>query len=260
MRIKEGLQLVETPMPGILMSASAIVLGILVYGLVILYQDQEAFLVWIREDGLVEWITFGVLLISSLFSFFMADKFKRIDPESAAKGVWLFLGVLFLFGAMEEISWGQRVFGIESPAWFLENNRQQETNIHNLMIFSVNINKLVFGKILGALIAIYLIVVPALYYFNKKSRNFINRYAIPVARNYQVFLAVIVIVILQLHISRASKVGELLEFGNCFLFLLILLHPRNREIFPQKVFSFITNKSSLRNGRVRVKKDVSKGP
>jgi len=256
MRIKERLQLVETPMPRILMSSSAIILGILVYGLVILYQDQEAFLVWIREDGLVEWFTVGVLLISSLFSFFMAGTFKRIDPESAAKGVWLFLGLLFLFGAMEEISWGQRVFGIESPAWFLEHNRQQETNIHNLMIYNVNINKLVFGKILGVFIAIYLLVIPALYHFKEKSRNFLNRYAIPVARNYQILLFVFVTVLLQLHISKATKVGELLEFGNCFLFLLVLLHPRNMEIFPQKVLSFITDKYSLRNGRVRIKKDV----
>lgn len=33
---------------------------------------------------------------------------------------------------MEEISWGQRLLGYRPPAYFLENNAQQELNLHNL--------------------------------------------------------------------------------------------------------------------------------
>jgi hypothetical protein len=48
---------------------------------------------------------------------------------------WFAAGVgLFCFlVAMEEISWGQRVFGYRPPAYFLENNYQQELNLHNVM-------------------------------------------------------------------------------------------------------------------------------
>ena len=38
---------------------------------------------------------------------------------------------LFLVG-MEEISWGQRMFGVAPPAFFHDNSRQDEINIHNL--------------------------------------------------------------------------------------------------------------------------------
>ena len=120
MRIKELAQLSSTPMPKALIAGFAVCLGLLIYGLLLLHRDQEAFLVWIREDGLVEWLTFVELLIMSAFSFLISFTFNRSEPGSAVKRVWLFLGFLFLFGAMEEISWGQRILGIESPEWFLK--------------------------------------------------------------------------------------------------------------------------------------------
>jgi hypothetical protein len=165
-RIKELAQLSSTPMPKALMAGFAVCLGLLIYGLLLLLRDQEAFLVWIREDGLVEWITFAMLLITSALSFVMSYDFGRSRPGRGAKRVWLFLGFLFLFGAMEEISWGQRVLGIESPDWFIRHNKQGETNLHNLIIYGVSVNKLIFGKILGILIGMYLLAAPLLYRIN----------------------------------------------------------------------------------------------
>ncbi len=48
---------------------------------------------------------------------------------------WFLSGVaLFcLFVALEEISWGQRIFGYRPPEYFLGNNFQQEFNLHNVM-------------------------------------------------------------------------------------------------------------------------------
>ena len=230
MRIKELIQLSSTPIPKALMAGLAFILGIFVYGLVLLHQDQEAFLVWIREDGLVEWLTFVELLIMSAYSFIVVHAFRRSEPGSPAKRVWLFLGFLFLFGAIEEISWGQRVFGIESPVWFLKHNKQGEINVHNLLIYGVKINKLVFGKILAILIGIYLLVVPLLYRFKERFKDFIDRWRIPIAQNYQILLYVIVIILVQFHLSIAKKTGELLELSSCFFFLLILMHPYNQEL------------------------------
>ena len=216
------------------MAGLAFIMGIFVQGLVLLHQNQEAFLVLVREDGLVEWLTFGELLIMSAFSFFTSRVFSHSEQGSGAKRVWLFLGFLFLFGAMEEISWGQRVFGIESPEWFLKHNKQGETNLHNLLIYGININKLVFGKILGILIGMYLLAVPPLYRFNERFKEFMNRWGIPIAQNYQILLCAIVIILVQLHLSLAGKAGELLELCSCFFFLLILVHPYNHELFPLK--------------------------
>jgi hypothetical protein len=231
-RIKELAQLSSTPMPKALMAGFAVCLGLLIYGLLLLLRDQEAFLVWIREDGLVEWITFAVLLITSALSFVMSYDFGLSRPGRGAKRVWLFLGFLFLFGAMEEISWGQRVLGIESPDWFIRHNKQGETNLHNLIIYGVSVNKLIFGKILGILIGMYLLAAPLLYRINGSFRHFMNRWGIPVAQNYQIILCVIVIILVQIHLRLAGKVAELRELCIAYLFLLILVHPYNQEAFP----------------------------
>jgi hypothetical protein len=233
-RIKEFAGLSSTPMPKALMAGLAVCLGLLIYGLLLLHHDQEAFLVWIREDGLVEWLTFVVLVIMSAFSFVMSYDFGRSGPARGAKRVWLLLGFLFLFGAMEEISWGQRVLGIESPQWFLRHNKQGETNLHNLIIYGVSVNKLIFGKILSILIGIYLLAVPVLYRINGSFRNFINGWGIPVAQNYQILFCVLVIILVQIHLGLAGKVAELRELCIAYLFLLILVHPYNREVFPLK--------------------------
>ena len=49
------------------------------------------------------------------------------------------LGILYLafaavvmLAALEEISWGQRIFGIETPDTLMEINTQQEISLHNL--------------------------------------------------------------------------------------------------------------------------------
>ena len=234
MRFRTFTQLSSTPIPKVLMAGLAVILGILVYGLVLLHQDQEAFRVWIREDGFVEWLTFGELLIMFAFSFMMSSAFNHSEPGSTAKRIWLFIGFLFLFGAMEEISWGQRILGIETPQWFLKYNKQGEVNVHNLLIYGVNINKLVFGKVLAILIGIYLLAVSLLYRFNERFKNLMNRWGIPIAQNYQILLFVIVVIVVQLHLGLSKKADELGELCNCFFFLLILVHPYNREIFPLK--------------------------
>ena len=238
MRIKELTRLSSTPIPKALMAGLAFILGILAYGLVLLHRDQEAFLVWIREDGLVEWLTFAELLIMAIYSCIVSRVFSRSEQGRPPRRLWLSLGLLFLFGAMEEISWGQRILGIESPQWFLRHNRQGETNLHNLLVFGVNINKLVFGKILAVLIGIYLLAVPLAYRLGQTFRDFITRWGVPIAQNYQILLGIIVVLVVEPHLRIAEKAGELRELCICFVFLLILLHPYNHEIFPLKAGAF----------------------
>ena len=89
-----------------------------------------AYAAGVQEDGALEWMTFwGFALAAALF-------LSRARSESRAGGLpWFTLG-LFLFCllvAMEEISWGQRVFGYRPPTYFLERNYQQELNLHNLI-------------------------------------------------------------------------------------------------------------------------------
>lgn len=246
--IKDLWQLSSTPIPKAIVTGSIILLIILAYGLVLLHQDQEAFLFWIREDGLVEWLTFVVLIVMSAFSFSMSFAFSRSGAEGRAKKVWFFLGFLFFFGAMEEISWGQRILGVESPEWFLKHNRQSEINVHNLLIYGVNLNKVFFGRFLAILVLIYMLAMPLLYRVNGGFKNFINRWAIPIPQNYQILFFIIVNIFLHYHLRLTKKVSEMRELSNCFFFFLALIHPLNDQLFPMKGLSFLKRIGFLKEG------------
>ncbi|WP_164657998.1 hypothetical protein [Tropicibacter sp. Alg240-R139] len=76
------------------------------------------------EDTLLEWGTFVLALLGGvifLICGYMGSRFS------------IFLGLAWLLFAFEEISWGQRVLGIETPDVMMEYNYQDELNFHNLI-------------------------------------------------------------------------------------------------------------------------------
>lgn len=85
------------------------------------------------EDGPVETLSFLLLLTAVGLFFITAVKLgrSRRSGRVAATGAVLLALVLFLV-AMEEISWGQRYLGIETPPSFAIND-QGETNLHNFV-------------------------------------------------------------------------------------------------------------------------------
>jgi hypothetical protein len=90
-----------------------------------------------REDGPFEWAG-AIAFLGASVVFFV----EFLSTRGAARGgrtlkslALVGFAVLF-FGAFgEEISWGQRLLGIQPPAVFSEHNRQGEMNIHNLPMF-----------------------------------------------------------------------------------------------------------------------------
>ena len=84
------------------------------------------------EDGAVEWLG-AIGLFAASVLFFAAFLRTRSGPAGLVKTASLLvLAVAFFFGAGEEISWGQRFFGIDPPEALSEVNTQQELNLHNL--------------------------------------------------------------------------------------------------------------------------------
>lgn len=79
------------------------------------------------EDGLLETITAISALLASIILFFSIDHHKgRVDVL-----VKVFLSGLFFVFGMEEISWGQRLFGWDASHEVFKENVQNETNFHN---------------------------------------------------------------------------------------------------------------------------------
>ncbi len=82
--------------------------------------DEELYLLIIREDGVIEYLTASFLLFVSIKLFFLFLKiYKKYSVFNF--GLLSYSLVLF-FGFGEEIFWGQRIFGIQSPSFFSENN------------------------------------------------------------------------------------------------------------------------------------------
>lgn len=79
-----------------------------------------------EEDGLVENLTMSVFAASGVICALFA--FRSRGALRYYLGLWAVLAVLF---CGEEISWGQRWFGYDTPE-LLSSNFQGEANIHNL--------------------------------------------------------------------------------------------------------------------------------
>jgi len=83
-----------------------------------------------QEDQALEWASFYGFFIAGIVFAFAA----RRQRQTTGSVPWFLAGVgLFCaLVAMEEISWGQRVFGHLPPEYFLAENYQQELNLHNI--------------------------------------------------------------------------------------------------------------------------------
>ena len=140
------------------------------------------------------------------------------------------IGILFLFGAGEEISWGQRIFGIESGEFFQGNNLQKETNFHNLEVGGVKLNKLIFSQLLTLVMAIYLLIMPFLYQKYKGIKKLVDMFVIPVPQlsHIAAFLINTIFIAILPNLSRKWEVYELFF---AVIFLLIFLNPVNKSIY-----------------------------
>jgi hypothetical protein len=90
-----------------------------------------------EEDGLIETLGASFALTASLLFLFCylrsSSQRNRFFGSNTRRNFWFLALAALLFVAFgEEISWGQRIFGWETPAAFQELNAQEETNLHNL--------------------------------------------------------------------------------------------------------------------------------
>ncbi len=92
------------------------------------YLDEDIWNEWMREDAWVEWATFYAFTAAGVLSLKNARA-----PQGLARLSAVGVGLFCLFVAGEEISWGQRLLAFEPPEIFLEQNFQQEFNLHNLL-------------------------------------------------------------------------------------------------------------------------------
>ena len=96
--------------------------------------DGEFFAEYFSEDGWIENLT--PLLYLASFALCCLSLVRVISKEGHALpivGIILVLGAAVLFLGLEEISYGQRIFGWDTPAALATQNLQGETNLHNML-------------------------------------------------------------------------------------------------------------------------------
>ena len=117
-----------------LLIVNLVVVAPFVWAAATAFLSPERYASSLQEDGTVEWTTVWSFLGAMACFLLLAHRQRR-----AARTVpWfsLCLAAFCLFVAMEEISWGQRLLGYRPPDYFLEQNYQQELNLHNLLATS----------------------------------------------------------------------------------------------------------------------------
>jgi hypothetical protein len=210
------------------MAVLVLIFIIFAIGFFLLHTNLPLFEIYTVEDGFVEWLTVLGLLAGSFTCF---HRFFTLRKEKR----WMFLtatfilGILLFFAAGEEISWGQRLFGIESPEFFKQRNTQGETNFHNLVLGGVRINRWIFSFLLIFVLSLYIIVVPLLYKRKRWMQNFVRYFGIPLPKTYQIISFIIMFIASEM--MDHEKRAELVEFATAFLLFLVTAFPFNREDF-----------------------------
>lgn len=126
--------------------------GLLIFNLLTfcsVFLSKSTFLNLVKEDGLFENTGASLFLITAILFFLLYSGKKRFFSDTdmdffnsyKKRTFFLLLGLLFIFLVGEEISWGQRIFGFETPEGIEARNMQDEFNLHNLDTFHLSDNE-----------------------------------------------------------------------------------------------------------------------
>jgi len=178
----------------------------------------------VREDHWAEYATALALLSSSLIiSRRLLINWKAI--RFSEKLGFLMMSLAMFVGFGEEISWGQRIFNLQSPDFFTDHNLQNETNIHNLKILNIKLNQWLFTY---GMLLVFIIYFSIPYWIDKHRfvRKMMDRYGlyIPKRTHSLVFLMTTLLI----HSYPVPKVSELWELSFALTMLVVIIQARNQ--------------------------------
>ncbi len=205
--------------------------------------DPSLLRVLCTEDGVVESIGAGCYMFAALFMFYAftvsSNEENRFLGVVTQRNVWFgLLGILFFVCFAEEISWGQRFFGWDTPQILLDSNAQKETNIHNLWIFHsrnpMGERKTFWGmflnmsRLLSVFWFLYCVLMPLFAVLSGKIKNMFRILGIPVPSLWFGVLFLSSFMMLHLFIRgfgmenpSVGDINEFKEMSYAFIFLLL---------------------------------------
>ncbi|MCC2973869.1 hypothetical protein [Massilia sp. IC2-476] len=193
--------------------ATGIVINLFILVLALANRGDTAAL-WhiLIEDGIVEWMQFLCFtVISMLLGFAFFERLKRADRgvlELLALGG---LSLLCALAALEEISWFQRILNVQSSEYFLQNNRQGETNIHNLAVGDGSLHKNVLLKLIAIAGLTHNLILPLVARFKPGVRSWVERlglYLPPLSASI-IYLVLVALSHALIEHPRKGELGEM---------------------------------------------------
>ena len=149
-----------------------LLLGLL--GALCVFQNDVFFLV-ISEDHIVEYATAILYLLSSGLFFLLFRRSRKI--------MLMIFGLVLLIFCLEELSYGQRIFGYDTPAFMSRINVQDEMNIHNTKFFHSEI-------LFHLFLLVYFLFLPLMR--SRKLKNFCDRMGVLIpSRCFSPFMGVV---------------------------------------------------------------------
>jgi len=145
----------------------------------VLAMGDRALAATIPEDHYFEIVgALSFLVTSFLFLYGFRLARKTLDkswPSVLKQLLYLGLAVLFFFGAGEEISWGQRILGFETPQSISEVNKQEEFNLHNLSTWEAS-KFLDADRMFDLFWFLFAVLTPAVAFVAPSFRRFASQY------------------------------------------------------------------------------------
>ncbi len=154
-------------------------LGALLVACAVIYMPRfapVAFTRFVTEDQWGEYATSVAWAFCAFCSLMVAFVFS----DRRHRLVWIVIGLAAFYVAGEEISWGQRIFGLSTPEFFRAINTQGELTLHNLYVFDSGPVRELAAFIIGGWLAVSVIATNAPGKFWKRVRD-LGFPAVPVA-------------------------------------------------------------------------------
>ncbi len=127
----------------------------------------------VREDAILEYMQFIFYLLAGWGSFKIFWHLKNNKNKKVYARLFLLFSIALFFVSLEEISYGQRIFGWKTPNSLQEINIQNEINIHNNFSYDMNQNAYVLVGLYGISSGIVLKM------FFKKKKDQLEIFAAP---------------------------------------------------------------------------------
>ena len=181
------------------------------------------------EGGLVEWSQVLVLIASCRVAWLVGNDLGRQlsnpSPAFAARGFSVLLGLLLL----EELAWGQVIFGWTTPESIRSINAQQETTLHNIGWFQDRLDLFTFLATVTVLAVVVLVPSICRQVLRRSSpqRRALLQAVMPARYTWPLFLMVVALAYCvatdswsDLIHNRDQEWGELVLYASLLLLLL----------------------------------------